>query len=310
MRRIVTVAIAWAMTSGVATAMPQGGGNATPPALMVNQVKPDVYVVTGAGGNSTVVVAKNLVIVVDAKVSAAGGAALVAEIGKITPKPISFVFLTHSDADHITGLASFPPGVKVVANEGNKREQQEATAAGGRGVPPPQSMPNITTTKAKQTMTIDGLKVELYHWGPAHTQGDLVVYFPEQKVVATGDIIQANRADNSPLMHYPEKRGSSQGWFTSMKNMIALNADVYVPGHGDNQTKADLQRRVMATQQRYDLVASLVKQGKTLDEIKAASPEARPAKAPPPPPAGQAQAGGPPAGTFVDLVYAELTAKK
>jgi glyoxylase-like metal-dependent hydrolase (beta-lactamase superfamily II) len=278
--------------------------------LTVSQVKPDVYVVTGAGGNSTVIVAKNSVLVVDAKITQAAGTALIAEIAKITPKPVTTVFLTHSDADHITGVAGFPAGVKVIANEGNKREQQEATAEGGRGVPPPQSLPTEVTTKTKETRTIDGVKLELYHWAPAHTQGDLMVYLPVQKVVATGDIIQANRADNSPLMHYPEKRGSSQGWFKSVKNLIALNADVYIPGHGDNQTKADLQRRLDATQQRYNLVASLVKQGKTLDQIKEASPEARPANAPPPAPGQQPAAGGLPAGTFVDLVYAELTAKK
>jgi glyoxylase-like metal-dependent hydrolase (beta-lactamase superfamily II) len=295
------------LASAQGQAPPAAGGRAGgPPALMTTQIKPNVYVVTGAGGNSTVVVTKSGVLVVDAKITEAAGKVLVSEIQKVTMNPITTVFLTHSDPDHITGVAGFPAGVKVIANEGNKREQQELTAAGGRGVPPPQSLPAQVTTKTKETLTIDGEKVELYHWGPAHTQGDLVVYFPAEKVVATGDIIQANRADNSPLMHYPEKRGSSTGWMTSVQKLIGLNADVYVPGHGDNQTKADLQRRLAAVKQRRELVASLVKQGKTVDEIKAASPELSPTGQPLPPP----QPGGNPNGTFVDLVYAELTAKK
>ena len=95
---------------------PQGARQGAPPALTVNQITPDVYVVTGAGGNSTVIVGKTSVLVVDAKITEAAGRVLVAEIGKITPKPISTVFLTHSDPDHITGLAGFPAGIKVIAN--------------------------------------------------------------------------------------------------------------------------------------------------------------------------------------------------
>jgi glyoxylase-like metal-dependent hydrolase (beta-lactamase superfamily II) len=83
---------------------------------MTIQLKPNVYVVTGGGGNSTVIVGRTSALVVDAKVSAAAGQALVAEIAKITPKPISTVFLTHSDPDHITGVASMPAGVRVIAN--------------------------------------------------------------------------------------------------------------------------------------------------------------------------------------------------
>ena len=48
-------------------------------------------------------------------------------------------------------------------------------------------------TKNKETMTIDGVKLELYHFAPAHTSGDLIVYQPVQKIVSTGDIVVTNR---------------------------------------------------------------------------------------------------------------------
>src|SRR5258707_304788 len=98
-------------------------------------------------------------------------------------------------------------------------------------------------------MVIDGVKFELYHWAPAHTSGDLMVYVPDQKVVATGDIIVTNRADDSPNIHQ-EKHGSTEGWLTNVKGMIGLSADTYVTGHGDLQTKADLQRKLTATTAR------------------------------------------------------------
>src|SRR5215470_4534610 len=169
--------------------MAQGGPQAPPPITM-KMLKPDVWAgLGGSGGNSTIVVGKTSVIVVDAKQTEAGAKDLLAEIGKITPKPVTTVFLTHSDGDHVNGLVAYPSSVKVIAHENNKKEQQAAIAAGGRGAPPPDRLPAQVVTKEKETMTIDGVKLELYHWGPAHTSGDLIVYNPQAKVVSTGDIV-------------------------------------------------------------------------------------------------------------------------
>ena len=158
--------------------------------VMMKQLKPDVWAgLGGSGGNSTIYIGKTGVIVVDAKQTEAGAKDLLAEIGKITPKPVTTVFLTHSDGDHVNGLIAYPAAVKVIAHENNKKEQQAAIAAGGRGAPPPDRLPSQVTTKQKETMTIDGVKLELYHWGPAHTSGDLIVYSPQNKIVSTGDIV-------------------------------------------------------------------------------------------------------------------------
>jgi cyclase len=284
-----------------------------PPPLTMKQLKPDVWAgLGGAGGNSTIIIGKTSVIVVDAKQTEAGAKDLLAEIAKITPKPVTTAIITHSDGDHVNGLVAFPAGVKIIAHENNKKEQETALAAGGRGAPPADRLPNQVVTKTKETMTIDGVKLELYHWAPAHTSGDLVVYLPAQKIVATGDIVTTNRADDNPNVHF-EKNGSTAGWLASVKGMIGLNAETYVPGHGDLATKADLQRKLAATTARRERIAAMVKEGKTLDEIKAALPDApapgavaRGAGAPGGGAAGGGR-GGPPAKTFVETAYAELT---
>ena len=134
-----------------------------------------MYEGIGNGGNSTVIVGNTSVIVVDAKTSEAGGKALLAEIAKVTPKPVTTVFITHSDGDHVNGIAGFPANVKVIAHENNKKEQEAAIAAGGRGAPPPDRLPSQVITKDGEMMTIDGVRVML-HWGPAHTSGDLIVH--------------------------------------------------------------------------------------------------------------------------------------
>jgi glyoxylase-like metal-dependent hydrolase (beta-lactamase superfamily II) len=285
-----------------------------PPALTMKMLKPDVYAgLGGAGGNSTIIIGKTGVIVVDAKQTEPGAKDLLAQIAKITPKPVTTVFLTHSDGDHVNGLVAFPAGVKVIAHENNKKEQQTALAAGGRGAPPADRLPNQVISKDKEVLTIDGVKLELHHFAPAHTSGDLVIYLPAQRVVATGDIVVTNRADDNPNVHF-EKNGSTDGWLKSVKGMIALNADSYVSGHGDVVTKADLQRKYDATLQRRNKIAAMVKQGKSLEDIKTALPDAPAPGAPPrgaaPAAAAAYRGGAAPAAaplTFVETAYREIT---
>jgi cyclase len=264
-----------------------------PAPLMVHQLKPNVYWVEGGGGNSGVIVGDKGVIVVDAKTSAAGGKELIDDIAKITPKPVTTVILTHSDGDHVNGLASFPKGITIIAHENNKKEQETALAAGGRGAPPADHLPTQVVSKNKEDLKIDGVKVEVHHWAPAHTSGDLVVYLPGEKIVFTGDVIATTLPD--PLIHL-EKNGSSEGWITTAKGIAGLDADQFVPGHGDIQTKAAVQKRLTDAEAKRAKIKDLIAQGKSLDEIKTAVGDA------PAAPGGR----GPAFASFTDVVYKEL----
>jgi len=274
---------------------------APPPApFMVHQLKPNVYWVEGGGGNSGVIIGDKGVIVVDAKTTAAGGKELLDNIAKITPKPVTTVILTHSDGDHVNGLASFPAGITIIAHENNKKEQEAALAAGGRGAPPAGHLPTQVVSKNKENLKLDGVKVEVLHWAPAHTSGDLVVYLPAEKIVFTGDIIATQLPD--PLIHL-EKNGSSEGWITTAKGIDSLNADQFVPGHGDVQDKEAIRTRLAHTEAKRIMIKALFEQGKSLDEIKAAVGD-------PPPGQGRGGRGGPAFASFTEVVYKELTAKK
>jgi glyoxylase-like metal-dependent hydrolase (beta-lactamase superfamily II) len=276
--------------------------SAQPPApapFTTHQLKPNVYWIEGGGGNSGVIVGDKGVLVIDAKTTAAGGKELLADIAKITPKPVTTVILTHSDGDHVNGLAAFPAGITIIAHENNKKEQQAALTAGGRGAPPADHLPTRVVTKNKENFKINGVKVEVFHWAPAHTSGDLVVYLPADKIVFTGDIIAMQLPD--PLIHL-EKNGSSEGWIATAKGMVALNADQYVPGHGDVQMKPAIQKRLADAEAKRAKIKELVAQGKSLAEIKVAVGD-------PPPAAGRGGRGGPGFASFTDVVYKELTKK-
>jgi glyoxylase-like metal-dependent hydrolase (beta-lactamase superfamily II) len=154
-------------------------------------------------------------------------------------------------------------------------------------------------SKNKENLKIDGVKIEALHWAPAHTSGDLVVYLPDQKIVFTGDIIATQLPD--PLIHL-EKNGSSEGWIATAKGIAALNSDRFVPGHGDVQTKAAIQKRLADAQMKRTRIMELVAQGESLDEIKAAVDPA--------PAAGKGGGKGPAFASFTEVVYRELTNKK
>ena len=120
MKRLHITAIAAAALLCAASAPAQA-----PPPITMKQLKPDVWAgLGGAGGNSTIIIGKTGVIVVDAKQTEAGAKDLLAEIAKITPKPVTTAIITHSDGDHVNGLVAFPAGDQ----DHRAREQQEGAA--------------------------------------------------------------------------------------------------------------------------------------------------------------------------------------
>src|ERR1019366_7821623 len=124
--------------------------------------------------------------------------------------------------------------------------------------------------------------------------GDLVVFFPAQKIVFGGDLLVTNRPDT--LIHV-EKHGTVAGWIASAKGMLALNADTYVTGHGDLMTKDDVKKKLAFIQDRWDKVKAMAAQGKSLDEVKTAMGES---SAPPGPNAQGNLPGGP---SLTDVMY-------
>jgi cyclase len=264
------------------------------PQLSVRPIHGGVYYTVGGVGSDTgFIVGKDGVIVVDAKMTAPSAQEMLAEIGKITSKPVTTVILTHSDGDHVNGLAGFPAGLTIIAQDNCKKEMEESTNSKN---PAPQDRLPTKTVGDKENLTINGVKLTLLHYAPAHTSGDLMVYLPEQKIVFAGDIIATSQAYT--LIHL-NKHGSSEGWIQTVKGLLSLDADAYVPGHGDLQTKADVQQRLDRTQARRGEIMKLMAQGKSLDQAKEALGETDKPAAP----------GQPQFPSFTNQIYEEMGKK-
>lgn len=304
------------VTAGLAIASLSSAQQPAATPLQTHQLTSNVYWVEGGVSNSGIIVGDNGVIVVDTKMSPEFGKQLLDEVAKITPKPVTTVILTHRDMDHIGGLPAFPKGIEIIAHEvlPNKPMANPPAGPGGPGqgpggpgqgpggpggqgnMPrPPAVQPTRVLTEGKVDLTINGVKLELLHWAPAHTSGDTVVYLPGQKIVFAGDILALDQP--TPLIH-AEQNGSSAGWIETAKGMVALDADCYVPGHGDIQTKQMVKDRLdQAVAERAKVVA-MVAQGKSLAEIQAAVGDPDPSKA---------KSNGPRFAPFSEIVYNELT---
>jgi cyclase len=260
------------------------------PEVTVKKLKDNIYVADGGGGTSTIIIGDKGVIVVDAKNRPSDGKRLVDEIGKLTNKPITTVILTHSDPDHIRGLGGFPEGLTIIAHQNAKDEIEQELAHGGAQAPPREYLPNKVITQMRESMTIEGVRLILIHIAPAHTTGDLAVYLPDEKVVASGDLI----GNGDPSIHL-FKNGSSEGWIKFVTVLADLDADWYVCGHADVETKEQVRRVLANAEAKRARIDDLVKQGKSLADIKQAlgEPAANPSRF----------------ATFTETTYEELTRK-
>jgi glyoxylase-like metal-dependent hydrolase (beta-lactamase superfamily II) len=234
----------------------EGAGRGAAPAAQaqaqaIKMVKPGLYMVTGAGGNSTVRVSDQGVILVDTKnLGENFYNDLVAQIKTVTNQPVKYVVITHVHQDHSGNIGRFvKAGSTVITNIGLKQNLETGGADGkgytsAAGKPDP---PNETYTGKSKKISVGKAKAEIYHFGKAHTGGDSVVYFPDLKVVSLGDEFVAQ----PPNADYPNG-GSVLEWPKVLAEVLKLDFDTAIPGHGnDPMTKAD----VMAFQKKFDLIA-------------------------------------------------------
>lgn len=298
MNRIVTLALGvGTLAAALALAAPASAQQQQPPPIKVTKIKDNIYFSQGgAGSNNGFIVGKNGVIVVDTKITTASEKDELAEIAKVTSEPVTAAIITHSDGDHVNGLAALPASVTVIAQDNCKAEMQ--ASAGSRNPAPQDRLPSKTYAKTDK-LTIDGVHIRLYHWAPGHTSGDTIAYFPDQKVVFGGDLLTTNAPN--PLIHL-EKHGSAAGWIENVKGALALNADTYLTGHGEVMTKADVQKKLDFVQDKYNKIKTMAAMGKSLDEIKTSLGEST---APPQPNAN----GQLPAPSFTEVIYKEVSAK-
>ncbi len=227
------------------------------------KVRDNIYMTTGgAGANTGFFAGKNSVLVIDAKMTFEAGSEFIGQIKEVAAAPLTQMVITHSDLDHVNGLAAFPKTMKITAHKNTRNDMEQAFDEPELKVLS-SYLPNDTFENGREFI-FDGIKVKIFHFGPAHTSGDAVVFFPKERVVFAGDLITFGR---DPLIHIT-KHGSSFGLVKNLKSMLEIDADIFIPGHNDPCGKKEIQGLIETVAERQAKVRELVQQGKSLEQVK------------------------------------------
>jgi cyclase len=199
-----------------------------PPTGEIRKVRDNLYVIPGAGGNTTVFVTQGGVVLVDTKLPS-NGEAILNQVRSVTDKPVSTIINTHSHPDHIGSNDYFPASVDVVTHENTRKWM----AANPRVASNPVVMPDRTFTD-RLTLGSGDDRIELYYFGAGHTDGDALIVFPARRAMAAGDIFAWKMA---PLID-PMAGGSVLALPDSLEKALngIPNVDTVIEGHGDVNT--------------------------------------------------------------------------
>jgi glyoxylase-like metal-dependent hydrolase (beta-lactamase superfamily II) len=232
------------------------------------------------------------VVVIDAKMTEDAARLMIAEIKKVSPKPITKVILTHSDGDHVNGLVGFPQGVETIAHENTRGHMSKAFQTDEQRA----HLPGTSFSDKLSYYVGSGQKVtriDLLYFGPAHTDGDAVVFFPEEKVAFIGDLLFLGR---DPLIHRA-KNGTSFGLVKVLSALISLDAESYISGHNELTAKKEIRTMMQSIEEKQARIRPMIEEGKTLELVKKAFNIETPA-------------GGSRWPSLVEVIYLDLTEKK
>jgi cyclase len=260
--------------------------------LQMLPVQGNTYMLAGAGGNITVQVGKEGVLLVDSGLEGMQPKVL-AEIRKLTNAPILYIVNTHVHPDHVGGNAAFSEFKAVLGGDlrnnarvegdqalkiiGHENVLNRMTTPVGKETPPPQfGLPEDEYATPFKDLRFNGEAIVIYHEPKAHTDGDSIVFFRGSDVISTGDIFTPGAYPFIDL----ERGGGINGEIDALDHLLDLTVPgktqeggtYLIPGHGRICDEADLvEYRDMVVIIR-DRIRTMMKKEMSLEQIKAAKP--------------------------------------
>ena len=242
----------------------------------IARVKGDLYMISGEGGNVAVYVTGEGVILVD-DMFYRNADDIVAKVATVTDQPIVYVLNTHQHDDHAGGNAKLLGMANVVAHDNVRVNLSDIKQPYYEDTPgTPIGLPNITFAE-ELTVHLGGKEVRARYFGRGHTNGDAIIYFPELKVIHTGDMfLSRNAAANAAAAGKPPGRniyvdyvqgGSFLEWNRTLDGALLLDFDTIIPGHGPVGTRAELIQFRSDVDAMRDRIAMLVRSGATKQQV-------------------------------------------
>jgi cyclase len=235
----------------------------------------NIYRLEGQGGNITVAVGSDGIIMVDGQFAPLHDK-IKAAIAAISPLPVKYLINTHFHGDHTGGNEAFQKdGATVVAQDNVRVRLAAGTTNGvtGAKTPPaaPAALPKQTYIGGSMTLEVGGRKAELTHVTNAHTDGDTWVYFPDANVLCTGDTMNnTKRYQTIDFANGGDIRGMIRATETYLK--VANDETKVMTGHGSLAKKADISEFNTMLKTARERVQKMFNEGKSEAEVIAARP--------------------------------------
>ena len=278
MKRIICLAALLTVGGLSLTAASYQGQQSRPKIPAIQKVRDNLYVITGSdpvdvatntGGNTAVFITEQGVVLVDTKYPGYGREIL-DQVRSVTDKPVTTIINTHTHYDHTGSNTEFPATVEFVAHENTKANLSQATCApttncdafkgdNARFLPK-------RTFKDKMSLFSGKDQIDLYYFGPGHTNGDVWVVFRSVRAMHTGDMF--SRKLHTPAV-LPADGGRAVAFADTLERALQeiKNVDTIIPGHAPVQTWNDL--KLFADYYRGFLtsVQDGMKAGKSVEEV-------------------------------------------
>jgi glyoxylase-like metal-dependent hydrolase (beta-lactamase superfamily II) len=251
-RALLALSFAW-------MAYTQTGSGPAP--MAIQKLKEDLYLIEGTSngsgdaGNVTVYLTNEGVILVDDRFDR-DYRDIVAKVHAVTAQPIKYIINTHHHGDHTGSNASFLGSAEVVIQANARRHMADTKMPGP---------PRIVFTK-EASVFLGGKEVRAIYCGRGHTDGDIAVYIPAHRAVALGDLLAGTNGVTNPVVDY-SSGGSIDAWPATLDQVLQLDLETVIPGHGAVTTKAVLRAHRDKVAAVRDRVRGMVSERKSKEEI-------------------------------------------
>jgi cyclase len=266
-----------------------GRAQQDPPGVEVLQVRPNFYMISGAGGNIGVQIGPDGVVLVNTGTREASEEVL-ATIRKLTKEPIRYIINTSADADVVGGNAALSKTPNVLAVMAHENVLNALSAPSGQASPlSSDAWPTETFFEGRRHLYLNDEGIEIIHQPAAHTDGDAVVFFRRSDVVVAGHVLDDSRFPVIDLA----RGGSIQGEIEALNRLIELaippgpflgaptgaiamselpGGTEVLPAHGRVYRQLDVVEYRDMVVIITDTIKNMIDQKMTLDQIKAAAP--------------------------------------
>jgi glyoxylase-like metal-dependent hydrolase (beta-lactamase superfamily II) len=269
------LAVAFASVLAVLTIHALGQQPLKPEPMRIEKVKENLFVVRGPfnacapngcgpngvddgllheAGDVAVRVTSEGVILVDDKF-AQNVPDVLDKVKSVTTQPIKYLLNSHHHTDHVGGDGEIlSRGIEIIAHR-NVRENIIRNRQPG---------PPRVVFSDQASVYLGGIEVQMRYLGRGHTNGDTVIYFPDLRTVHSGDLV----IDGMPVIDY-NNGGSALEFVTTLNNLMKIDFDTVIPGHGRILTKDFVRAYIPKLETMNKRMAELVKQRVPKDQLQA-----------------------------------------